>query len=158
MAVSEGHDPVALANFFVRLANRDGGGIYLTQLVKLTYISHGWHLALYDAPLSARPVQAWHYGPVIPEVYFAFKNQGSKVKKESPFSSKSTEFSEAEIRLLEKVYREYSGFSPYALSRMTHKTGGPWSKAYAAGKMNQVIPDSVIKEHYLELRAKGSNS
>ena len=43
------------------------------KVLKLVYISHGFHLALTNDPLIKENVMAWQYGPVIPELYFQLK-------------------------------------------------------------------------------------
>ncbi|MGT8840350.1 Panacea domain-containing protein, partial [Vibrio cholerae] len=52
-----------------------GSGINLTnmQIQKLVYIAHGLHLAIQKEALLEEPVRAWKHGPVIPEVYRAYK-------------------------------------------------------------------------------------
>ncbi len=39
------------------------------KLQKLVYFAQGAHLAKYNSPLSMKHLQAWMYGPVIPEIY-----------------------------------------------------------------------------------------
>lgn len=44
---------------------------------KLLYVAHGWHLALYDAPLIADEyLEAWQYGPAYASVYYEFRDFG----------------------------------------------------------------------------------
>ena len=66
----EGHEPVAIANHFIEL-NPDG--LTLMQLLKLSYIAHGFKLGLDLGPLSRELAQAWKYGPVFPSIYHKFK-------------------------------------------------------------------------------------
>ena len=50
----------------------------MLQLLKLSYIAHGFKLALFDYPLADEAVQAWKYGPVFSTIYGEFKHHGSK--------------------------------------------------------------------------------
>ena len=61
----------AVANEFIHLAKADGRSLTPLQLIKLTYIAHGWMLTLYGRPLIVDEVEAWKYGPVIPDLYQA---------------------------------------------------------------------------------------
>ena len=35
--------------------------------IKLVYLCHGWMLGIYGRSLIGEPVEAWRYGPVVPE-------------------------------------------------------------------------------------------
>ena len=63
----------AIANYFLDKS------IDLTpmKIIKLVYIAHGWHLAITDKPLIEDYVQAWEFGPVIPDLYHEFKKYGN---------------------------------------------------------------------------------
>lgn len=58
----------------------DGRPLSVMELIKLTYISHGWHLEMYGGPLFHNRIEAWRHGPVIPDVYHAFQSQGLDVR------------------------------------------------------------------------------
>jgi len=47
------------------------------KLLKLTYIAHGYYLGFFEKPLIENEVQAWKYGPVIPELYHVIKRFGN---------------------------------------------------------------------------------
>ena len=48
------------------------------KLQKLIYYAHGWHLAIRNAPLIDEVIEAWEYGPVVPNVYHEFKKFGNR--------------------------------------------------------------------------------
>ena len=66
-----GHDARAVANNLIEMSGE--GPLTPLQIIKLTYICHGWMLGLYGRPLVKQNVKAWTYGPVIPDVYRALK-------------------------------------------------------------------------------------
>ena len=47
------------------------------RLQKLLYFAQGWHLARFGRPLFDASIEAWPYGPVVPEVYRAYKEYGA---------------------------------------------------------------------------------
>ena len=159
----QGHDPRAIANYLVKKAAADVSGKPLTivHLLKLVYFAHGWHLGRTGQPLINRPVEAWKYGPVIPEVYDAFRRdieRGSVVEKLAtnrrgePFDCEA-ELDEKERRVLDDVYEVYAPLSGHALSDMTHQDGSPWSQVKSRGPY-ALIQNSAIRAYYHDLIKK----
>ena len=66
-------DPRAVANRLLELGRERQLTIDPMKVQKLIYYAHGWHLALTGKPLLDRSVEAWQYGPVLPDVYRAFQ-------------------------------------------------------------------------------------
>ena len=67
-------DARAVASYFVELADERGAGPFTPmQLLKLTYIAHGYSLGLQSTPLIENKVEAWKFGPVIPDLYHSIK-------------------------------------------------------------------------------------
>ena len=71
------YDSRAVANSILHNANETGKKLTPMQLIKLVYVANGWSLALLNRPLISEQIQAWQYGPVIPNVYRAFNRFGS---------------------------------------------------------------------------------
>ena len=61
--MSEPYSAKAVANYFLARAKESGETLSPMKLQKLIYFAHGWHLAVFDAPLLDEEVQAWDYGP-----------------------------------------------------------------------------------------------
>ena len=71
------YDAATVANRFIELAESDSGRrLTPMQLIKLTYIAHGFSLAIKNRPLLDESVEAWRYGPVIPSLYRKLKSYG----------------------------------------------------------------------------------
>ena len=141
------YDARQVANWFVTRAQRDGKTLSIMSLLKLTYIAHGWHLEMQNAPLFSNRVEAWQYGPVIPEVYQDFRKQGIEVSTPVP-TVPLCEFAQEDENLLEQVWNIYGSMPPFQLSDLTHVPGGPWSIASKTGGFYAHIPDELIKQHY----------
>lgn len=123
------------------------------QLQKLTYVCHGWSLAIYKRPLIIEDVYAWQYGPVVPSVYFQFKRFGSKVIDDQKQVQLDVE-SEQIIQDIVSVLGDYSGPQ---LVELTHRQGSPWTKVWD-GTSNTMIPDSIIEHHYSQIKSSGHTS
>ena len=68
----------AIANYFLDKADEESISLTPMKIIKLVYIAHGWYLALTDKPLIKDYVEAWTYGPVIPDLYHEFKKYGNR--------------------------------------------------------------------------------
>jgi uncharacterized phage-associated protein len=160
-------DAAAVANHFL-----DKEALDHMKLQKLAYIAHGWHLAIVDSPLFYNRVEAWKYGPVIPDLYHSLKLWGRKPITErlvhtDPSScalvpwdfDKSKEAEQARL-IADRVWEVYKGFSPLELSAMTHEKGTPWeqvrsncpSEALEHGHL--VIPPNLIRDHYRKIATR----
>ena len=152
-------NPIAVANYFVQRSLADGTSLTPMKIVKLTYISHGWYLALSTdgSPLLSEAVQAWKYGPVVPSVYRAFKKyeNGQITSLEAdPRTSSIPVIGEGEVNLfLNKIWEVYKHYSGLQLSTLTHKDNTPWdivwNKNDGKSRKSVVIPNDIIKDYYL---------
>lgn len=147
------YDVRTVANEFLRLAWENGRELTNMQLQKLVYIAHGYSLALVDLPLVKQPVQAWRYGPVIKALYDSLRHYGAGTVTEKVNILPSEEVSETFRALISVVGDAYGRFSGPQLSTMTHRKGTPWREVFdpAAEFNNEVIPNQLIKNHYLAL-------
>ena len=152
----------AIANYFLDLAERDGKPLDPMKLQKLVYFAHGWNLAISGEPLLADTVEAWQYGPVIPDLYHELKHFGRNpvTQKTWTVTSSGTTIqinidsvpeSATNVRaLLDRVWQVYGSFSGIELSNRTHDEGSPWDLTWrqAEGRKNVDIEDRVIREYF----------
>ncbi|HKP38495.1 MAG TPA: type II toxin-antitoxin system antitoxin SocA domain-containing protein [Pyrinomonadaceae bacterium] len=147
------YDARSVANELLRIAISAGRRLTNMQVQKLVYIAHGYSLAILREPLIKQMVQAWRYGPVVPDLYHALRKHGSGVVTE-PINILSREkLSETDRVLLTNVEKAYARFTGPQLSTMTHREGTPWRQVYdpKAEFNNDVIPNDLIQQHYLTL-------
>lgn len=124
------------------------------KLLKLVYIAHGWMLGLYGRPLVSEDVEAWQYGPVIPELYREIKSyKGSPIA--SINASSDIEFHPLESNLIDQVLSKYGRFSGFKLSDITHSKDTPWCKVWNESP-GDVIPNGIIQDYYAELADSGN--
>ena len=114
------YNVMEIANELVKLAAENGGGDLLTnmKLQKLLYYEQGFHLAYFNTPLFAESIEAWQYGPVVPQVYEHYK-PSEPTPSDFKFGNK------IEKALFDEVYRVYSAYSAIGLMEMTHAET-PW--------------------------------
>jgi uncharacterized phage-associated protein len=149
--------PIAVANYFIQKSFDTGKLLTPMKLVKLVYIAHGWHLALYDEPLLDEGVQAWMYGPVVNSVYHAFKSYGNGqiTSLKSVLSggrALTPQVTENIKPFLDKIWDVYGDLNGLQLSTLTHQPQTPWDIVWnqQGGKDSKsaIIANDTIKEHY----------
>lgn len=144
------YDARQITNWFIQRAAKDGRSLSIMSLLKLVYIAHGWNLEMRETPLFHNRIEAWQYGPVIPEVYSTFRPQGVSVN--SPDPSFSSDVASEDDKFLHQIYDIYGKMSPFKLSDLTHEAGGPWETATKWGGWYAEIPNEIIQSHYVSKR------
>lgn len=159
---SKARNSLVIANYFLEKAAKDGKKLTIMQLVKFVYFAHGWYMAFHDKPLIKEKVQAWKFGPVIPEVYNCFNlltngsNQVLRFAGDGKGKVLKEDLTKEEINVLDQVYDVYSKYSPFRLSDITHEPGTPWSNTTANGGHWTVIPNNEIKSFYVDKRDRSA--
>jgi uncharacterized phage-associated protein len=144
------YDARQIANWFIERAAQDGRALTIMSLLKLTYIAHGWNLEVRDEPLISNKIEAWQYGPVIPDVYNTYRPQGVAISK--PVEVFETPKEPTIASFLEEIYTIYGRLPAFKLSELTHVPGGPWDVAKDWGGWFAEIPNDLIKSHYVSKR------
>lgn len=146
------HDAREIANWFII------HGLFLNpmQIIKLVYMSHGWMLGLHDRPLFRQRVEAWRYGPVIPDVYHELKIYGNSPVENLITGVVEVNLDDVELDLVQQVNELYGGYSGILLSQITHADGSPWHKIWTMHGKQAIISNELIKDYYKNLaeRAK----
>ncbi len=153
---------LAVANYFVELAQKESKPITLLGLIKRVYIAHGFSLAIFHKSLldpRFDKVEAWRYGPVIPSVYHSFKQfkanpitentvvMNWNAEKCTPeFHTPKLEDKEAR-EIVEMVWKRYHSKTDSEMVSLTHHQGTPWDMCYIEGK-NEIVPDEITEWYY----------
>lgn len=148
----EAHDARAVANELLTLAREAGRKLTPMQVIKLVYFAHGWTLALLSKPLIRQEVQAWQYGPVIRDVYWAFGSFGrqsiSAPAKDEFGQAYRTTLTASERAILRAVVKGYSHLHAFELSDLTHLPGTPWSEAIKKGGHRAAISEASMQQYF----------
>lgn len=146
------YDALTIADEILKIAKAKGEALTPMQITKLTYIAHGWALAILNKDLFKNRIEAWQYGPVIPDVYHATKHYGRKPIPLHAISDPNVSSVDTDTRkFLEDVFNKYGSLDGIALSYLTHQSGTPWDQVYKPGVRRIEIPDYIIKKHYDEM-------
>lgn len=140
---------VAVSNTLVEMAERDGRSLTAQQILKLTYLAHGWMMALYNRHLLKESVAAWEYGPIVPDLYKAviqFRSHPVEV-----LSDAGEPLDDLERDLVQQVYDRYGHLSGPALSRLTNGKGTPWAFTHSQGSFGRTISNDIIMDYFQRL-------
>jgi uncharacterized phage-associated protein len=156
----------AVANAFLELQDADMSAfprIDQMKIQKLVYYAHAWWLAIKDEPLFDEEVYAWPWGPVVPNIYGAFKEFGRKPivgKRATELAKAGPNFLDFRVHvpppptgeakdIIEDVWNIHKVFTGTQLSNATHAPGEPWTVVkdqYVDLSSKPVIPNELIKE------------
>jgi uncharacterized phage-associated protein len=152
------HSAIAVANEIIKRGASLPTPQFFTpmQLLKLVYLCHGWMLGLHNRPLIEDDVEAWKYGPVIPDLYHQIKQyRDGKIpgplKNMWTGSEMSAELDPYESNVVDQVINIYGNLSGLKLSQITHAPNTPWSTTFKPDRFGLKISDDVITDHYQQL-------
>ena len=144
------HSANIIAQVIISLSNPEvGDTISNLKLQKLLYYCQGFSLALHNKPLFNERIEAWQYGPVVPDVYHNYKSFSYNAIMPDENFDYSKHITEEEFALIREVYDVYGQFSALKLMTMTHNEL-PWSET----KINQVIQHDILQKYFSTLITK----
>lgn len=131
------------------------------MLQKLLYYTQAAFLVEKNCRCFSDPIVAWAFGPVVIDVYKAYRYCGREAINEPvseqemvfdkntmkiSFKDKSESINESDFELIKKVVDSYGEIqNPFELVKKTHEEA-PWKNT----KLNDEILSEVIKEYYLK--------
>ena len=138
-------------------------GDFLTnkKLQKLLYYVEAWNLVYYES-LIDEDFEAWVHGPVVPEIYRAYKNYGySPINIKINHLKKSLSYLEEKIfrnknrkQLFDTIIDKYGNLASFQLEYLTHSET-PWLKAREGlgptEPCGNIIDKVVMKKYYSSL-------
>lgn len=124
----------------------ENGAEYITnlKLQKLLYYAQGTYIAITGNKLFKDPIVAWKHGPVVENVYYAYRDNGSNgIEFNEDFDANTIDTETKGI--LEQVYENFGQFSAWKLREMTHNER-PWQET----NQSEEIDLNTIKDFFLE--------
>ncbi len=115
------------------------------KLQKLCYYALGIYSKLTKGKrLFKENIEAWQHGPVVREVYLAYKDKGRFLTPAKDYDE--LKLTKKENEALDMTYLNYSQFSAWRLREMTHNED-PWKLNYKENK-KEVIPFEDIRDYF----------
>jgi uncharacterized phage-associated protein len=151
------YDVLTVADAVLKIAKARGQSLTPMQLMKLVYIAHGWSLGIRSFGLFHNRIEAWQYGPVMPDLYHATKQFGrNSIPLAKVGDAEDLPVDESDAAFLTDVFDKYGHLNGIQLSYLTHQSGTPWDKSYRKNVLGQAISDQLIMEHYRDLKSARS--
>lgn len=155
------HSPLLVADYILA---QNAADLTPLQVNKLTYISHGFTLAMHGTKLVADDVEAWRYGPVFPQLYYALRRFRGNIIPRLSYCNTGLDTMQIDERcnfiksilgnktkVIDMVLNTYGKLSGSELIDRTHRKGTPWKKYYRKGSYGILIPSEHIEQHYLDI-------
>ena len=150
-----------VCRYVINYSNDKDYGISNLKLQKVLYFIQAYFLISTPEQCFRERIEAWDFGPVVPEAYREYKQFGSsnipnvsyyvemdfddfwksKVKK-----YRSEVISDGDKRRIEAVVDRFSDYSATDLVEITHNQA-PWMDAYVPNRNNEITPQA-IKEYF----------
>lgn len=136
-----------IAKYVIKRCNDTNRTISNLKLQKLLYFVQAEFLVSTGCPCFPEEIEAWDFGPVVPEVYHKYKVYGSA---SIPFSNTNATFriTSSDRNLINEIVDECAQYSAATLVEITHKQS-PWIDAYQP-YCNNVISKRSIKKFFAE--------
>ena len=150
-----GYDACGVANYFLTLGQQERIPLDPMKVQKLVYLAHGWSLALRGKPLIRQSVEAWPYGPVIPQLYKEFQEfRASPITRHA--QADGLVFEPDVAAFLQSVWNTYKQYNALQLSALTHEPGSAWDVAMKnQGWLRPTIPNELIASEFLRRKQQG---
>lgn len=141
-----------LARYILKKCIDEDHPISNLQLQKILYYIQECFLKEKGRKAFSEPIEAWQFGPVVPEVYDEYRIYGGRTIVWIPDDSSIVWKDDKDKALIDNIVEEKRKLDPWEMVQETHKEGGAWAKIYDDGRgAYKVIPIETIKE-YLQKR------
>ena len=150
----------AVANFMLDTARKERVRVTHLKLQKLVYMAYGMSTLVLDKRLFREDIEAWRYGPVVPDLWHEFKAYRSR-----PIKGRSLEYDPERDKItqpiidlkdsttysiLDLTWVKYGYAEAGKLVSLTHAEGTPWDRTVKRhnGEYGHRIPRDLIVSHF----------
>lgn len=137
---------IDVARYIIWYCKKNGYTISNLKLQKILYFVQANFLVNEGYPCFKEEIEAWDFGPVVPDVYHEFKIYGSSNIPVSECSNAGLLIYNKDKKLIDEMVDQCASYSASALVEITHNQE-PWNNAYEK-YCNNVISQESIKEYF----------
>lgn len=145
------YDVLGVCRLIVNYSNDRGYNISNLKLQKLLYLIQAYFLVKLGKKCFDARIEAWAFGPVVPDAYQVFKQYGGcniPTINDDRIGAiiEECDFKKEDKKIITDIVDTFSDYSASALVTLTHRQD-PWRNAYQEG-MNNPISEKAIKEYF----------
>lgn len=150
---------LSVCRHIINYSNEKGYGISNLKLQKILYFVQAYFLLRKDdhSPCFVEKIEAWDFGPVVPEAYHEYKQYGSgdiptaesyiMFDKNNIWTVQRVKFEDNTISdddkaLIDNVVDYFADYSATGLVSLTQRQS-PWINAYNSFQKNEITTDSI---------------
>ena len=138
-----------VARYIIKRCHMQQKSISNLKLQKILYFVQAEFFVTTGRKCFSDAIEAWDFGPVVPEVYHHYKAYGSaNIPIFKSLFNLEPEISSEDKEIMDGIIDECSKYSASALVQITHNQA-PWKNNYERGWNNE-IPCDEIKEYFEE--------
>ena len=139
------YDGLELSKYIVSKCIQDDCPITNLQLQRILYLVQREFLQKRGCPAFEDSIQAWSFGPAIPDVYYYFCGFGA-MPISHLYGNHVHEIEPNDRNLVDNIVEAKRELSPWILCAETNKGDGAWDAVFQTGAGNKsVIPVSLIQ-------------
>ncbi len=146
------YDYSTISNYIIAKCNQDEKAITNLRLQKILYYVQGYFLRTYHESAFASDIEAWTYGPVVPDSYYDFCLNGAReihLSQESIDENLNKIETHQHVRLLNNVIDACMNIPISQLVNKTHSER-PWKdskKDYSREKISKEIIQNYFSDN-----------
>lgn len=136
-----------LAKYIVAKCIKDNHPISNLQLQKILYYIQREFLQKLGRKAFSEGIQAWPFGPVVPDVYYYFCGAGAMPIWicDDPSEEVIQSIPPEERQIIDGIIETKRLLNPWDMVADTHRQGGAWESVYDDGRGNKTtIPTDKI--------------
>ncbi|ALQ36894.1 Panacea domain-containing protein [Fusobacterium hwasookii] len=146
------YDALDIAKYIIRWCDKNNLRITNLQLQKILFFIQKESIKRRGYGIFSNRIEAWQYGPVIPDVFYKFAGFGAmKIVLYEDYvngfskTSYDDEIDNNSKEIIENILKEYIHISPWDLVEKSHVPNGAWDNSISIAE-RYIITDRDIQQ------------
>lgn len=140
------YDVIDIAKYIILFCKRNKYSISNLKLQKLLYFVQAQFLIACEEPAYEEEIEAWDFGPVVPEAYQYFRIWGNSEIPKIVVLGAEEKIYVSDQKIADEILTLCASHTARELVGITHRQA-PWLDAYEKG-CNNIISKKSIEEYF----------